>query len=88
MDHLYENIIEYEEVDLDECLSPSTSGKQTWLEPAVKLMISLLEEMLPKVGKSAFLKNKKKTLAVDCGQFATEWIRLPAQKKCPARKNV
>ncbi|XP_017470164.1 PREDICTED: trihelix transcription factor GTL1-like [Rhagoletis zephyria] len=35
-------------------------GEQVWLEAPTKLMLSLLEELRPKVGKSAQVRNKCK----------------------------
>ncbi|XP_073812455.1 uncharacterized protein [Musca autumnalis] len=65
MEYLGEDIIEY--VVQEEYMDPTdtaSTGKQCWVEAPVKLMLTLLEEMLPNVGKSATLKNKKKLWTV------------------------
>lgn len=35
-------------------------GKQVWLEAPTKLLLSIMAELQPKVGKTASVKNKKK----------------------------
>uniref|UniRef100_A0A1I8N6B0 Myb/SANT-like DNA-binding domain-containing protein n=1 Tax=Musca domestica TaxID=7370 RepID=A0A1I8N6B0_MUSDO len=54
-----ECVEEYLEVEFSQ-----TPEKLTWLEAPVKLMLSLLEDLMPQVGKTANLKNKKKMFAV------------------------
>ncbi|XP_073821648.1 uncharacterized protein [Musca autumnalis] len=61
------------ELDFAENLN---SGKQSWLEAPVILMLSLLDELLPKVGKSAYLKKQKETLESDCRKTTREWVRI------------
>ncbi|XP_073827787.1 uncharacterized protein [Musca autumnalis] len=50
---------EYEFIDFERGAFQSP-GKQTWLEAPIRLMLTLLEDLMPKVGKSAYLKNEKK----------------------------
>lgn len=60
--YFIEGIIEYLEdeqtsTELLEYISPC---KQTWLDAPIKMMLSMLEDLMPKVGKSVQFKNKKK----------------------------
>ncbi|XP_073827809.1 uncharacterized protein [Musca autumnalis] len=79
MNNVDDDIIEYGTLDFEDTMS---QGKQTWLEAPTKLMLSLLENMLPKVGKSVHLKNKKKlweaiaeTLNVNGYTFSPEQVQ-------------
>lgn len=60
--YFIEGIIEYLEdeqtsMEFLEYISPC---KQTWLDAPIKMMLSMLEDLMPKVGKSVQFKNKKK----------------------------
>ncbi|XP_017486080.1 PREDICTED: uncharacterized protein LOC108374612 [Rhagoletis zephyria] len=49
-----------------------SAEKQAWVEAPVKLMLALIEELRPKVGKSASVKNKTKIWKIITERMAAE----------------
>lgn len=68
------------DIDDDEAIAEADPGKSMWVESATKMLLALLDDMGPRVGKSLALKNKKKMWSVISDKLkAAGYLFSPSQ---------